>query len=125
MVVSLVSFGFKHGIPYGTDLLFDVRFLPNPHFVPGLREQTGQDAGVQRLPGAAAGLPGAGRSAGRPSGLPAAALPPGEPELPLGGDRLHGWKAPVGGHLRAAEAGAGRPRLAARGSSTATSPADR
>jgi len=47
MVVSLVSFGFKYGIPYGTDLLFDVRFLPNPHFVPGLREQTGQDEGVQ------------------------------------------------------------------------------
>ena len=47
MVVSLVSFGFKHGIPYGTDLLFDARFLSNPHFVPGLREQTGQDAGVQ------------------------------------------------------------------------------
>lgn len=47
MVVSLVSFGFKHGIPYGTDLLFDVRFLANPHFVPGLREQTGQDAAVQ------------------------------------------------------------------------------
>ncbi len=46
LVVSLVSFGFKHGIPYGTDLLFDVRFLPNPHFVPGLREQTGRDAGV-------------------------------------------------------------------------------
>jgi UPF0042 nucleotide-binding protein len=47
MVVSLVSFGFKHGIPYGTDLLFDVRFLPNPHFVPGLREHTGQDVEVQ------------------------------------------------------------------------------
>jgi RNase adapter protein RapZ len=47
MVVSLVSFGFKHGIPYGTDLLFDVRFLSNPHFVPGLREQTGQDRPVQ------------------------------------------------------------------------------
>ncbi|HEV3455824.1 MAG TPA: RNase adapter RapZ [Thermoanaerobaculia bacterium] len=46
MVVSLVSFGFKHGIPAGTDLLFDVRFLANPHFVPGLREQTGQDAAV-------------------------------------------------------------------------------
>jgi UPF0042 nucleotide-binding protein len=46
MVVSLVSFGFKHGIPQGTDLLFDVRFLPNPHFVPGLRERTGQDAEV-------------------------------------------------------------------------------
>lgn len=47
MVVSLVSFGFKYGIPYGTDLLFDVRFLPNPHFVPGLREQTGREAAVQ------------------------------------------------------------------------------
>jgi UPF0042 nucleotide-binding protein len=46
MVVSLVSFGFKHGIPVGTDLLFDVRFLANPHFVPGLREQSGQDAAV-------------------------------------------------------------------------------
>jgi RNase adapter protein RapZ len=46
MVVSLVSFGFKYGIPYGTDLLFDVRFLPNPHFVPGLREKTGQNAEV-------------------------------------------------------------------------------
>jgi len=46
MVLSLVSFGFKHGIPQGTDLLFDVRYLSNPHFVPGLREQTGQDAPV-------------------------------------------------------------------------------
>ena len=46
MVVSLVSFGFKHGVPVGTDLLFDVRFLANPHFVSGLREQTGQDDAV-------------------------------------------------------------------------------
>ena len=49
MVVSLVSFGFKHGIPYGTDLLFDVRFLSNPHFVPGLREKTGQDPEVEEF----------------------------------------------------------------------------
>ncbi len=49
MTVSVVSFGFKHGIPYGTDLLFDVRFLPNPHFVPGLRELTGQDEPVVRF----------------------------------------------------------------------------
>lgn len=46
-VVSLVSFGFKHGIPYGADLVFDVRYLPNPHFVPGLRELTGQDPPVR------------------------------------------------------------------------------
>jgi UPF0042 nucleotide-binding protein len=51
MVVSLVSFGFKHGIPYGTDLLFDVRFLSNPHFVPGLREKTGQDKAIQEYLG--------------------------------------------------------------------------
>ncbi len=49
MVVSLVSFGFKHGTPYGADLLFDVRFLPNPHFVPGLRELTGRDAPVREF----------------------------------------------------------------------------
>lgn len=46
MVLSLVSFGFKHGIPPGTDLMFDVRYLSNPHFVPGLREKTGQDSEV-------------------------------------------------------------------------------
>lgn len=47
MAVNLVSFGFKHGVPPGADLVFDLRFLPNPHFEPGLRELTGQDAPVQ------------------------------------------------------------------------------
>lgn len=47
LVVSLVSFGFKHGAPYGLDLLFDVRFLSNPHFVEGLRQQTGLDEPVR------------------------------------------------------------------------------
>jgi RNase adapter protein RapZ len=47
LVVSLVSFGFKYGIPFPTDLVFDIRFLPNPHFVPVLREQTGQNAPVR------------------------------------------------------------------------------
>ena len=45
--VSLVSFGYKHGIPAGTDLLFDVRFLPNPYFVPELRNHTGREASVR------------------------------------------------------------------------------
>lgn len=48
-VVTLLSFGFKHGIPLDADLVFDVRFLPNPHFVPGLRRQTGRDAAVARF----------------------------------------------------------------------------
>lgn len=47
MAVSLVSFGFKHGIPAGSDLVFDARYLPNPHFVPGLRESTGRDPSCQ------------------------------------------------------------------------------
>ncbi|NJL27574.1 MAG: RNase adapter RapZ [Thermoanaerobaculia bacterium] len=46
MVVSLVSFGFKHGIPSGSDLVFDVRFLANPHFLPALRELSGCDRPV-------------------------------------------------------------------------------
>ena len=46
MVVSLISFGYKHGIPKGSDLLFDVRFLPNPHFEPELRPLTGRDPEV-------------------------------------------------------------------------------
>jgi UPF0042 nucleotide-binding protein len=48
LVVTFVSFGYKHGIPVDSDLLFDVRFLPNPHFVPGLRRHTGRDAKVVR-----------------------------------------------------------------------------
>lgn len=47
LTVSLVSFGFKHGIPAGSDLVFDVRFLPNPYFLPELRERSGQDQEVQ------------------------------------------------------------------------------
>lgn len=46
LTVSLVSFGFKHGIPYDADLVFDVRFLPNPHFVAGLRPLDGRDDAV-------------------------------------------------------------------------------
>lgn len=44
--VTLSSFGFRHGAPRGLDLMFDVRFLPNPHFIPELRALTGRDAGV-------------------------------------------------------------------------------
>ena len=46
LVVTILSFGFKHGIPVDSDLLFDVRFLPNPHFVTELRPHTGRDPEV-------------------------------------------------------------------------------
>ena len=48
MVVTLLSFGFKHGLPEDADLVFDVRFLPNPHFVDRLRRLTGRDRAVVR-----------------------------------------------------------------------------
>jgi len=47
MQTSVVSFGFKHGIPLDVDLVFDCRFLPNPHWVPELRMLTGLDAPVR------------------------------------------------------------------------------
>jgi UPF0042 nucleotide-binding protein len=48
LLVSLVSFGYKYGVPTDADLMFDVRFLPNPHFVPKLRPLSGRDAKVRR-----------------------------------------------------------------------------
>jgi RNase adapter protein RapZ len=48
LVITLVSFGFKRGIPDDADLVFDVRFLPNPHFVRRLRPLTGRDRAVVR-----------------------------------------------------------------------------
>ena len=48
MVVNLVSFGYKNGVPMDADLVFDVRCLPNPHFVDSLRKLTGRDAPVVR-----------------------------------------------------------------------------
>lgn len=47
LTVSVISFGFKHGAPLDVDTLFDVRFLPNPHYDPYLRPLTGHDAPVR------------------------------------------------------------------------------
>jgi UPF0042 nucleotide-binding protein len=46
LVMTLVSFGYKYGLPVDADLVFDVRCLPNPYFVPGLRRRTGRDRAV-------------------------------------------------------------------------------
>jgi len=49
LTVSLMSFGFKHGAPYDADLVFDVRFLPNPHFVESLKRLDGRDTAVEKF----------------------------------------------------------------------------
>ncbi len=46
--VTLLSFGFRHGVPEDADLVFDVRFLPNPHFVPSLQRWSGRNPRVSR-----------------------------------------------------------------------------
>lgn len=46
MLITIITFGFKYSLPYSLDLLFDVRFLPNPHFVEELRPKTGLDPEV-------------------------------------------------------------------------------
>jgi UPF0042 nucleotide-binding protein len=55
MKLSVISFGYKYGIPLDADIVMDVRFLPNPYYVPALRKKTGQDAPVgaylRRQPG--------------------------------------------------------------------------
>jgi UPF0042 nucleotide-binding protein len=48
LMVSVVSFGYRYGVPVDADLVFDVRFLPNPHFVPRLRPYSGKDRKVAR-----------------------------------------------------------------------------
>lgn len=47
LFITVMSFGFKYGIPQDADLVFDVRFLPNPYYIEGLREKTGNDPEVQ------------------------------------------------------------------------------
>lgn len=46
LIVNLVSFGFKYGIPMDCDLVFDVRFIPNPYYIPEMKEKTGMDEAV-------------------------------------------------------------------------------
>lgn len=48
LYVTILSFGFKYGIPSDADLVFDVRFLPNPYYIEELKEKTGQDKAVQQ-----------------------------------------------------------------------------
>lgn len=47
LVITIVSFGYKHGIPLDADLVMDVRFLPNPHYIPELQHHTGQEQEVE------------------------------------------------------------------------------
>lgn len=47
IIVNVISFGFKYGVPYDIDMLFDIRFLPNPNFISSLKPLTGKDKEVE------------------------------------------------------------------------------
>ena len=49
LFVTVMSFGFKYGIPADADLVFDVRFLPNPYYIAELRPKTGNDIEIQKF----------------------------------------------------------------------------
>ena len=49
IVVYVTSFGYRHGVPSDSDLVFDVRFLPNPNYIPAFKEKTGRHPGVARF----------------------------------------------------------------------------
>jgi UPF0042 nucleotide-binding protein len=49
VLISVISFGFRFGVPTDSDLVFDVRFLPNPNYQPQLKSKTGRDRAVQRF----------------------------------------------------------------------------
>jgi UPF0042 nucleotide-binding protein len=89
MLISVVSFGYKYGIPNDADLIFDVRFLPNPHFVPALRKFTGRDAKVRKFIRSFPQTPH-----GEPAGLLDAPLHRGRQKLPDHRFWLHRRKAP-------------------------------
>ncbi|QUI25019.1 RNase adapter RapZ [Vallitalea pronyensis] len=47
LIITILSFGFKYGMPVDADLVFDVRFIPNPYYIPELREKTGNDEDIK------------------------------------------------------------------------------
>jgi RNase adaptor protein for sRNA GlmZ degradation/mannose/fructose-specific phosphotransferase system component IIA len=97
-VVNMISFGFRYGAPSSAELLFDVRFLPNPHFEPSLRPKRAR-LGAD---GSASGAPGVSPSVVRRRGE----------ALSHRGDRLHGRPSPLGGG--SGRPGEGAPRHGAR-----------
>ena len=100
--VSVVSFGFKYGAPRDADLLFDVRFLPNPHWVPELRPHPGTDPAVRdyvRGNELYAHVPGTARGVAR---RVAARIRRRGQELPHDRDRLHRRASPIRGRGRGA-----------------------
>ena len=96
LAVTLLSFGFKHGIPAEADIVLDVRFLPNPFFVPDLSALSGEDEAVVRFVMDDRGDAGVRRRGRAAAAAVGAGLPARGEVVRDGGHRLHGRTAPLG-----------------------------
>ena len=117
---TLVSFGFKYGLPADADLVLDCRFLPNPHWVPELRPRSGLDPEVSAYVLAQPGAGGAPRPIQRRPRADRPRVPPGRQALCDGGRRLHGRQAPQRGDVRGTGGGCSGTRASRLAWSTAT-----
>ena len=121
--VTIVSFGFKYGLPADADMVADMRFLPNPFWIPELRPLTGLDPEVSEYVSAQEGareFVDALRSNARPG---ARRLPAREQETRYDRHWVHGRKAPLGGCRRRVGISAAQTRSSPSTSNTATSAA--
>ena len=118
LLVSCLSFGFKNGVPLDADMVFDVRFLPNPHFVPEFRKKTGLDPKVAAYRARISADREFLSKVTDADALPAAALRGGGQELPDGGLRLHRRPASQRDDGRGDEQAAEKGRLPGEGAAS-------
>ena len=115
LMVSLVSFGYRYGVPADADLVFDVRFLPNPHFIPRIRQIFGTESRRWRGTSVLSRRPASFCGASRAADLSDSALHSRGQELSDHRLRLHRRAAPFGDDGRGDAQGAGRARLHGQG----------
>ena len=123
--VAVESFGFKHGLPLDADIVMDVRFLPNPHWVEELRPLTGHDPAVRDYVLERADTQGfLDHLEALLNGILPSYQAEGRSYL-TGRDRLHRWPSPQRGHRRRAGVASAFPVARPCGPPTATSRAER
>ena len=115
ILISCVSFGFRQGVPEDADLMFDVRFLPNPHFIPKFRPFTGRHPAGGALHSLVPADQGVHRAHFGTAGVPDSALHPRGQELPHHRVWLHRRQAPLGADRRRGQEAAGQGGLQREG----------
>ncbi len=95
ILIQVNSFGFRHGVPADSDLVFDVRFLPNPNYIPEFKKLSGRHASVARYIRSFPQIDRIHQSNFRSAGLSHPALHPRRQKLSHHLVRLHGRQTPL------------------------------